>query len=78
MRKAIIAGAVCFLLGAAASPKAASDGETRTMLCARFTAAGGPARIREIRGPIARLKTPQEAFNAEANALEIMDRTFCH
>jgi hypothetical protein len=77
MRKSVLTGVVAFLLGAAGSPKAANDNETRAMLCARFAAAGGTARIHEIRVTIAKIAIRQDVFNAEANALEIMQRTLC-
>lgn len=48
------------------------------MLCARFGAAGGPARINVIRDAIAKHHLDnQEAYNAEANALEIFQKTLC-
>lgn len=77
MKFAVALGVLGFLLGAATAPRAANDKEMRAMLCARFTAAGGPARIHEIRVTIAKLAVPQEAHNAEANALETIDRTLC-
>jgi len=78
MKRATLIGAVAFLLGAASSPRAANDNEARAMLCARFGAAGGPARIREIREATAKyLLDDQEAYNAEANALEIVRKTLC-
>lgn len=77
MKLAAALGVIGFLLGSATAPRAANDKEVRAMLCARFTAAGGPARIREIRATLAKLRIPQDAHNAEANALEIVDGTLC-
>lgn len=77
MRKSVLTGVVAFLLGAAGSPKAANDNETMAMLCARFTAAHGPARIHEIRVTIPKFGISAASFNGEANALEIMQRTLC-
>lgn len=80
MRRAAVTGVIAFLLGAAGEPRAANDNEARAMLCASFVAAGGSARIHEIRVTILD-KIPSMgrsgALNAEANALEIMQRTFC-
>lgn len=78
MRFPIALGVLGFLLGAATAPRAANDKETRAMLCARFTAAHGPARIHEIRVTMANLHMDDwGALNSEANVLETMDRTFC-
>ncbi len=76
MKLAVALGVLGFLLGSVTAPRAASDKEMRAMLCARFTAAGGAARIREIRSFPVWMMT-SGVFNAEANALETMDRTLC-
>lgn len=80
MKRATLIGAVAFLLGAASSPRAANDNETRAMLCARFGAAHGLARIHEIRVLFPGVpfdSTSRAVFNAEANALEIVRDTLC-
>lgn len=79
MKFPIALGVLGFLLGAATAPRAANDSEARAMLCARFTAARGPSRIQEIRGMIEKVPHVDRsgALNAEANALETMERTLC-
>jgi hypothetical protein len=37
--KTLLTGVVCFLIGAASSPKAANENETLALLCHRFTTA---------------------------------------
>jgi hypothetical protein len=41
MRRAVIVGAIAFLLGAATAPRAANENETLALLCKRWKVSGG-------------------------------------
>jgi hypothetical protein len=78
MKLAAALGVIGFLLGAATAPHAANDSEVRRMLCARFWAAGGTARLRMLE--TLRTRGGQAlppAFEAEARTLATIDATFC-